>query len=200
MSHRGQKRGREIDSLDSESDADNHLSKGKTSRRRHYQSSTSESDLSMDDGQFSKDPLCKGRRIGEEWEAHGIQFKVAQDGQRLRKALVKETRPKFTMVSFLLPCIYHLFLMMLQPVDSEHPDRTVHVVALVERWLTEEEFKIVKDRQELAWQDHSSDEPAQSGDVRFALYLYLNITESLLQKGRFEGGKRAFVAPYVSSE
>jgi len=90
--------------------------------------------------------------------------------------------------------------MMLQPVDSEHPDRTVHVVALVERWLTEEEFRIAKDRQELAWQDHSSDEPVQSGDVRFASYLYLDVTEPLLQEGHFEGGKRAFVVPCVSPE
>jgi len=93
--YRGQKRGRDLDSPGV--DTDYGRGKGRTFRRR----STPDTDLSADDAQISQDPLCKGRRIGEEWEAHGVQFRVGPDGQRLRKVLIKEDRLKFNMVSLI---------------------------------------------------------------------------------------------------
>ena len=95
---RGQKRGRDLDSPGVDTDYGNPRGKGRAFRRR---SATSDTDLSAEDVQMSKDPLCKGRRIGEEWEAHGVQFRVGPDGQRLRKVLIKEDRLKFHMVSFI---------------------------------------------------------------------------------------------------
>ena len=94
---RGQKRGRDLDSPGMDTDYGNPRGKGRAFRRR---SATSDTDLSVEGVQTSKDPLCKGRRIGEEWEAHGVQFRVGPDGQRLRKVLIKEDRLKFNMVSF----------------------------------------------------------------------------------------------------
>jgi hypothetical protein len=93
---RGQKRGRDIDSPGVDTDSGDPRGKRKTFRRRP---DTSDTDLSVDEGQISRDPLCKGRHIGEEWESHGAHFRVGPDGQRLRKVLVKEDRPKFNMVS-----------------------------------------------------------------------------------------------------
>jgi hypothetical protein len=97
---RGQKRGRDLDSPGVDTDYGNPRVKGRAFRRR---STTSDTDLSAEDVQTSKDPLCKGRRIGEEWEAHGVRFRVGPDGQRLRKVLIKEDRLKFNMVS--LNCV-----------------------------------------------------------------------------------------------
>ncbi|KAI0053605.1 hypothetical protein FA95DRAFT_463916 [Auriscalpium vulgare] len=142
-SHRGQKRGRDDEDLStSDSDGDERRSRGKASRQRQDHYGISDSDVSMDGTQASQDPLCKGRRVGEEWEAFGVEFKVGPDGRRLRKVLVKEDRPKFSM-----------------PVDSEHPDRAVSVIAIVERWYNEDEYREAKARRELAWQDKSSTEP-----------------------------------------
>lgn len=93
---RGQKRGRDIDSPDVDTDSGDPRGKRKTFRHRP---DTSDTDLSVEERHISRDPLCKGRHIGEEWESHGVHFRVAPDGQRLRKVLVKEDRPKFNMVS-----------------------------------------------------------------------------------------------------
>ncbi|KAI0254730.1 hypothetical protein BJV78DRAFT_1279837 [Lactifluus subvellereus] len=130
---RGQKRGRDIDSPGVDTDSGDPRGKRKAFRHRP---DTSDTDLSVEEGQISRDPLCKGRHIGEEWESHGVQFRVAPDGQRLRKVLVREDRPKFNM-----------------PVDSEHPDRSASVTAIVERWYTEEQHTAAKEAHELAWQD-----------------------------------------------
>jgi hypothetical protein len=48
---------------------------------------------------FSTDPLCQGRRIGEEWTINRQRFKVGYNGRRLRHALVKRIRRKYNMVS-----------------------------------------------------------------------------------------------------
>ena len=48
-------------------------------------------------------------------------------------------------------------LIQRQPVDSEHPDRSASVTAIVERWYTEEQYIAAKEAHELAWQD--SDKP-----------------------------------------
>lgn len=99
---RGQKRGRDVDSLGVDTDS------GDLRGRKAFRhlSDTSDTDPSVEDGQISRDPLCRGRRIGEEWEAHGVLFRVGLDGQRLRRVLVKEDRPKFNMVSMILPRIF----------------------------------------------------------------------------------------------
>ena len=95
-SSRGQKRGRDVDSLGVDTDSGDLRGRRKAFRHRP---DTSDTDPSVEDGQLSRDPLCRGRRIGEEWEAHGVQFRVGSDGKRLRRVLVKEDRPKFNMVS-----------------------------------------------------------------------------------------------------
>ena len=95
-SSRGQKRGRDIDSLGVDTDSGDLRGRRKAFRHRP---DTSDTDPSVEDGQLSRDPLCRGRRIGEEWEAHGVQFRVGPDGKRLRRVLVKEDRRKFNMVS-----------------------------------------------------------------------------------------------------
>jgi hypothetical protein len=100
-SSRGQKRERDVDSLGVDTDSD---LRGRRKAFRH-RPDTSDTDPSVEDGQLSRDPLCRGRRIGEEWEAHGVQFRVGPDGKRLRRVLVKEDRPKFNMVSPSLFCI-----------------------------------------------------------------------------------------------
>ena len=93
---RGQKRGRDVDTLGVDTDSGDVRGRRKSFRHRP---DTSDTDPSVEDGQVSRDPLCRGRRIGEEWEAHGVQFRVGSDGKRLRRVLVKEDRPKFNMVS-----------------------------------------------------------------------------------------------------
>ena len=100
---RGQKRERDVDTLGADTDGGDVRGRRKAFRHRP---DTSDTDPSVEDGQVSRDPLCRGRRIGEEWEAHGVQFRVGSDGKRLRRVLVKEDRPKFNMVSRDLPsCI-----------------------------------------------------------------------------------------------
>ncbi|KAH9965892.1 hypothetical protein BC827DRAFT_1153339 [Russula dissimulans] len=132
-SFRGQKRGRDLDSLGVDTDSGDLRGRRKAFR---HPPDTSDTDPSIEDAQISRDPLCRGRRVGEEWEAHGVRFRVGTDGKRRRRVLVKEDRPKFSM-----------------PVDSEHPDRSASVTAIVERWYTEEQYMAAKEAHELAWQD-----------------------------------------------
>jgi hypothetical protein len=99
---RGQKRGRDVDPLGVDTDSGDMRGRRKAFRHRP---DTSDTDPSVEEGQISRDPLCRGRRIGEEWEAHSVQFRVGPDGKRLRRVLVKEDRPKFNMVS--LSFVYH---------------------------------------------------------------------------------------------
>ncbi len=108
-SFRGQKRGRDADSLGVDTDSGDVRGRRKAFRHRP---DTSDTDPSLEDGQLSRDPLCGGRRVGEEWEAHGVQFRVGPDGKRLRRVLVKEDRPKFNMVSL------NLFRMSLRSISS----------------------------------------------------------------------------------
>lgn len=94
VSSRGQKRGADA----FESDEEDAKPVKRTMRQRRGQQSSEGSDGSVDDGMVSHDPLCKGRRIGEEWEVNGILYKVGPNGQRLRQALVKRSRSRFPMV------------------------------------------------------------------------------------------------------
>jgi hypothetical protein len=88
-------------------------------------------DMSMDASDFEAplavDPLCGGRRIGQEWEAHGHKFKVGPNGQRLRLELVKRIRQRYLM-----------------PKDSEHPDKSEDIEYFAETWLSEDEYNIAK--------------------------------------------------------
>lgn len=52
---------------------------------------------------FIPDPLCGGRRLGEEWESGGLKFKVGLDGRRLRKETLVEKRAKYQMVRIAFP-------------------------------------------------------------------------------------------------
>ena len=89
---RGQKRGRDSHSHDSD-DSDSEVPRRGTTRKKRGRRSHDEM------MPLSNDPLCKGRRIGEEWESNGIRFKVGPNGQRLRQELVKKSRSRFPMVS-----------------------------------------------------------------------------------------------------
>ena len=46
----------------------------------------------------SNDPLCEGRRIGEECIAGGNRYKVGEDGKRRIHAVVREKRTRYHMV------------------------------------------------------------------------------------------------------
>lgn len=89
-SFRGQKRTRDLHSLDSD-DSDSEAPQRPSLRKKRGRRSQDEV--------VSNDPLCKGRRIGEEWESNGVRFKVGPNGQRLRQELVKKSRTRFPMVS-----------------------------------------------------------------------------------------------------
>lgn len=103
---RGQKRDRDNESPESEDEGGG----SETSRRRAQRSSKKKrgkkaasdevSEISVEDPRVSKDPLCSGRRVGNEWKADGVQYKVGDKGERLRLTLVKKARNKYHMVSF----------------------------------------------------------------------------------------------------
>ncbi|GBE79483.1 predicted protein [Sparassis crispa] len=140
---RGQKRAREAEALDSDEEEPKRDSRKKRGKKGHVAY-----DLPV--GELSQDPLCKGRHVGEEWEVNGMHYKVGANGQRLRREVVKQSRSRFHM-----------------PSDSHHPDRATHIDVFVETWLSEDDYKAAKDRQELAWQDSPKvvSEPATPGDV-----------------------------------
>ncbi|KAH7926780.1 hypothetical protein BV22DRAFT_330112 [Leucogyrophana mollusca] len=154
---RSKKRDREAGSPDSDGEggggSDGSPRKGRSSRKKRDKKAMSEeshSDVSMDGSHVSKDPLCKGRKIGEEWEAGGVQYKVGSNGEHLRLTLVKKARNKYPM-----------------PKDSQHPDRSANMEIYVETWMTEEQYKAAEERQELVWQDtpRPSAEPQTPSDV-----------------------------------
>ena len=103
---RGQKRGRESYALESGSDGEVEFSSTRGSRKKRGKKAVAQEDSSFFEPPYSTDPLCKGRRVGEEWEIGGTKYKVGPNGDRLQQALVKRKRPKYKMV-----CIdYHDFL------------------------------------------------------------------------------------------
>ncbi|OCH90962.1 hypothetical protein OBBRIDRAFT_559005 [Obba rivulosa] len=131
---RGKKRGRAVESDESDGELSDQPRKQASRRKRGRRSLELEED-DMDVDAISQDPLCKGRHIGEEWESHGTHFKVGVNGQRLRLELVKRSRTRFPM-----------------PKDSEHPDKEANIDIYVETWLTEDEYQAAKEKRELAWQ------------------------------------------------
>ncbi|KAF8338855.1 uncharacterized protein EI90DRAFT_3039436 [Cantharellus anzutake] len=92
-------------------------------------------DQSVPDENVVVDPLCGGRRPGEEWESGGLKFKVGVDGRRLRKEAVVEKRPKYQM-----------------PLDSQHRDKAETINVWVDNWFTEEEYLEAKAKGIFAWQ------------------------------------------------
>ncbi|CAK5263094.1 unnamed protein product [Mycena citricolor] len=102
-----------------------------------------------DDGGVSSPAKGKQREIGEEWESNGVYYKVGQNGQRMRQALVKKAAKRFNM-----------------PLDSEHPDRDENLEVCVEMWLTDEEYDKYKAQSLLAWQDSpKAPQPAPAAEV-----------------------------------
>jgi len=101
---RGQKRGRESHMFESGSDGEVEFSSVRGSRKKRGKKAVAQEDMSFFEPPYSTDPLCKGRRVGEEWEIGGTKYKVGPNGDRLQQALVKRKRPKYKMV-----CVYHDF-------------------------------------------------------------------------------------------
>ena len=95
---RGQKRGRESHTFEGGSDEEVEFSSTRGSRKKRGKKAVAQEDTSFFDPPYSTDPLCKGRRVGEEWETGGTKYKVGPNGDRLQQALVKRKRPKYKMV------------------------------------------------------------------------------------------------------
>ena len=95
---RGRKRGRESHALESGSEGEVELSSTRGSRKKRGKKAVAQEDSPFFEQPYSTDPLCKGRRVGEEWEIGGTKYKVGPNGDRLQQALVKRKRPKYKMV------------------------------------------------------------------------------------------------------
>ena len=95
---RGQKRGRESHAFESGSDGEVEFSSTRGSRKKRGKQAVVLDDSSPFEPPYSTDPLCKGRRVGDEWEIGGTKYKVGPNGDRLQQALVKRKRPKYKMV------------------------------------------------------------------------------------------------------
>ncbi len=96
---RGHKRDRDLGDDESEIETDNetsHISRKKRGKRASLQDDEL-SEHSTTRSQTSSGSL--NRKIGEEWNSNGIRWKLGPNGQRLRQALVKKTRQRFSMVS-----------------------------------------------------------------------------------------------------
>ncbi|KAI6024494.1 hypothetical protein EDC04DRAFT_2606406 [Pisolithus marmoratus] len=131
-------------------------------------------DTSMEDTRVSKDPLCGGRKIGEEWEAGAVRYKVGDKGERLRLVLVKKARNK-----------YHM------PEDSQHPDRAAALEIYVETWMTEEQYKQAEERQDVVLQDvrplteSTSPGPPESPSKKGKDLLWDSVTSSPISRRPF---------------
>lgn len=78
------------------------------------------------------------REIGEEWvDLNGLRWKMGDDGQIRREAVVMEMRPKYPSM----------------PKDSRHPDAKIKVQVLVERFLTEKEYEEARAKRLLSFQE-----------------------------------------------
>ncbi|KAG2349205.1 hypothetical protein BDR05DRAFT_408625 [Suillus weaverae] len=149
-SSRGRKRDRDPESPASEgSIGGSHRHSERTSKKKKGGKKAS-SVAASDTLDGSQDPLCKGRKIGEEWESNGVQYKVGNEGERLRLTLVKKARSKYSM-----------------PRDSQHPDRQANMEIYVESWMTDEQYKDAEERQELVWQEtpRASIEPSTPSEA-----------------------------------
>jgi hypothetical protein len=108
---RGQKRDRDSESVESDEGRGDDIRWERTKRKgKKTRPSTSpwddRSDLSDDDSPFVEDSF-RGKRIGETWDVNGVSYKLGADGRRLRQALVKKARSRFTMVGHRTKCAIH---------------------------------------------------------------------------------------------
>ncbi|KAI0034094.1 hypothetical protein K488DRAFT_84313 [Vararia minispora EC-137] len=138
---------------------------GRQSRMRHDDDhGVEDDDVAMSDTQSVRSTLTvRGHRIGEEWEAHGLTFRIGPDGQRLTKALIKADQPLYPM-----------------PQDSSHPDREALVEVVRELWLSDQEFREAKDRQMLAWQSPMKPPPSTPRQIRLSLPSSFTVGKELL--------------------
>ncbi|KAI5993644.1 hypothetical protein EDD15DRAFT_2438691 [Pisolithus albus] len=178
---RGRKRDREIEFPESEGEGA--VSEGakrdsqRTSKKRREKRASSDEirmDASVEDARVSKDPLCGGRKIGEEWEEGAIRYKVGDKGERLRLALVRKARNK-----------YHM------PEDSQHPDRAAALEIYVETWMTEEQYKQAEERQDVVPLDgrplseSASPQPPESPSKKGKDLLWDSVTSSPVSRRPF---------------
>ncbi|UZJ51743.1 hypothetical protein CBS101457_001063 [Exobasidium rhododendri] len=78
------------------------------------------------------------REIGEEWtDLNGLKWKMGEDGQIRREAVIVEMRLKYPSM----------------PKDSRHPDAKVQIPVHVERYLTEDEYKEARANKLLSHQE-----------------------------------------------
>ncbi|KIO12454.1 hypothetical protein M404DRAFT_677606 [Pisolithus tinctorius Marx 270] len=178
---RGKKRDREMEFPESEGEGavTESLKRDsqRTSKKRKGKRATSDEtkmDTSVEDARVSKDPLCGGRKVGEEWEAGDVRYKVGDKGERLRLALVKKARNK-----------YHM------PEDSQHPDRAAALEIYVETWMTEEQYKQAEERQDVVPQDvrpsteSTSPHPPESPSKKGKDLLWDSVTSSPVSRRPF---------------
>jgi len=118
---RGQKRVRESHAFESGSDGEVEFSSTHGSRKKRGKKAVAQEDSPLFDQPYSTDPLCKGRRVGEEWEIGGTKYKVGPNGDRLQQALVKKKRPKYKMVC----ADFHNFLHSLIISRSSPPTHSI---------------------------------------------------------------------------
>lgn len=101
---RGKKRERDAE-LSDEEEATATVGRKKRGKKNDSPDQQEGSDVSMDDAS----PQAGKRKIGEEYTSNGISYKIGPNGQRLRLAYVKESRPQFDMVGLLFRCHHILF-------------------------------------------------------------------------------------------
>ncbi|KAK7054124.1 hypothetical protein R3P38DRAFT_2683798 [Favolaschia claudopus] len=136
-SSRGQKRDRDGEEEEGSEGEDGTPATSKGSSRKTKKRGKKTKEVREDDDEEAGDASKgKPRAIGDQWESNGVLYKIGVNGQRLRQALVKKAARRFTM-----------------PMDSQHPDKTANLEVCIETWLTEEEYKDLKSRHLLAWQD-----------------------------------------------
>ncbi|KAK7062085.1 hypothetical protein R3P38DRAFT_2833343 [Favolaschia claudopus] len=136
-SSRGQKRDRDGEEEEGSEGEDGTPATSKGSSRKTKKRGKKTKEVREDDDEEAGDASKgKARAIGDQWESNGVLYKIGANGQRLRQALVKKAARRFTM-----------------PMDSQHPDKTANLEVCIETWLTEEEYKDLKSRHLLAWQD-----------------------------------------------
>jgi hypothetical protein len=94
----GRKRGREVVSGDSDDDRSESPSKRVAINKRGKRVSQESDSAEEDDRANQPDFHRKGRRIGDEWQAGNVRYRIGLNGQRERCAVVKRRRPCFDMV------------------------------------------------------------------------------------------------------
>lgn len=127
---RGHKRDRGAESPESEgegggSETSRRPARHNAKKKRGKKAASDEvNEISVEDSRVSKDPLCGGRRVGDEWEADGVQYKVGDKGERLRLTLVKRVKSKYHMVSF-PKLVFYTFLIR-SPFNPRIPNTQIN--------------------------------------------------------------------------